>query len=408
MPLFTIVIPTKARPELIDYALFSLHNQSFDDFSVVITDDYDDLPCEHVVRKYNDKRFKYIVPPKELKLGMCGNWEYGLKFADGEYVIFIQDKMFMYQQSLEYLANFIKGKKSPDIISWSWDFFAFDNDSEKKSGILSQRCWTATYKKWNINDLVEEKLSFSNFSYQNKTGAPGAGSPLCSAIKRRLYDTIKEKYGIVFDFINPDYGPPIRLLDVASDVYELDDHLTVAMPVKKSEGLIHSTSHAAALSFLEKSPCGAERLRYALIPELKSTNSNMISADYNYSLQTSCRFKDKSPCDFFNTLGSIAADLRVINYESEIEQKNERELFIRYLEKLPKDKQQIILKKLNDVNTVSIRTDAVRRLYRYLVPMTLRLFINRLRNAEYRSRRFKDPAQSFKSCNSCIYSQNCK
>ena len=394
-PFFTVVIPTKARPDLIDYALYSLHNQSFDDFSVVITDDYDSLPCEEVVRKYNDKRFMYVVPPKSLDLGMCGNWEYGLNFATGKYVIFIQDKMFMYENSLEILFDFLQEKKHVDIVSWSWDYFLFDNDTDRKSGVLTQRRRTSSFKKWDVFELVKENVSFSNFTYQNKTGAPGAGSPLCSAINRKLYEIIKAKYGKVFDFINPDYGPPIRLLDFASEVYELDDHLTVLMPVRNSEGFIHSQSHEAGVRFLEKSPCGVERLKDALIPGLRSTNSNMVSADYNYSLRTSERFKKMKLCDRFNTVVAIAVQLGYLSYESEYEKMKEKEYFNCEFAKLSKEEQNKLYNILhNRKKDEREKKNWVMSVYHTIVPVKIRNFIYNCRNLEYRAKWFNSPDES--------------
>lgn len=262
-----------------------------------------------MVRSYNDLRFRYIVPPKVDGFGMCYNWEYGLSFAQGEYVIFIQDKMYMYDDTLQRLDDYLTVHPDTDVISWSWDFYSIRDEQQGFAGTLGQRRTTGVFTEIDRVAAVREKLAFARYNYQNEQGAPGVASPLCSAIRRDIYDRMRSRYGMVFDFINPDYGPPIRVLDLARRVVESEDNLAVLIPLNKSEGKTHNT-YELALRFLTTSPAGLKRLEYAPVPGLRVTNSNMVAADYNYSVATSDCFTEVGACDVANVVITIARQLK--------------------------------------------------------------------------------------------------
>lgn len=312
-PLFSVIIPTKYRPQMIRFALYSLSKQIYQNFEVIITDDFDEESCLSVVQSFSDNRFRYVSPPKELGLGMCGNWEYGLQFARGKYIIFLQDKMFFYSDALEYLSDVIEKTEYPDLLNWSWDYYVLRNEGVHDHGYLFGKVRHGGVLKTSGLTEIKKKIEFAKYTYQNESGAPGMGSPLCGAVKREIYEHLKKEYGCVFNFINPDYGPPILLLNQADKIYEILDNLTVLIPSMTSEGAKHC-DYEKALSFLDKSPCGRERLKYAVVPLMHVTNSNMVSADYNYSLKLVGLDKEVGLCNENNVIKSILKELRYATF----------------------------------------------------------------------------------------------
>ena len=317
MPFFSVIIPTKARPAMVDIALHSLHHQTFSDFEVIITDDYDDeaLSCKPIVEKYQDERFVYVHPPDEPVLGMCGNWEYGLQFAKGRYIGFMQDKMYMYAESLQSLHTCIMQEEFPDMVNWGWDFYDLNTkDGVSLGGVLYRQDWTGTWEQREPEGEIQRKLEFLQGNYQFPGGIPGSGSLLGGIIKNEILQRVKYRYGNVFDFFNPDYGPPLLLLSEVESLIFHYNHLFVAIPLQSSEGLRHSVSYEAACQFQELSPCGVERLRYATVPYLRITNTNMISADYNYTMVLLDR---KDRCQEENVLCGILRDAACVRYEQQ-------------------------------------------------------------------------------------------
>ncbi|EKU70817.1 glycosyltransferase family A protein [Selenomonas sp. F0473] len=315
MPFFSIIVPTKARPRLIDIALYSLHHQTFCDFEVIVTDDYDDprVSCKDIVENYHDSRFIYVHPPDIPVLGMCGNWEYGLQFASGKYIGFMQDKMYMYADSLEKLYKSMLSADMPDMANWGWDFYdLIHKDSTSFQGVLHMKEKTCTWEKKNPEEEIQKKLEFRDGNYQFEGGIPGTGSPLAGVLKKEILYKLKNTYGAIFNYFNPDYGPPILILSAIKTLIFIKDNLYVLIPTRDSEGVRHSISYAAACKFQELSPCGVERLKYATVPGLRITNTNMISADYNYTMQLLHR---KQRCNEQNVLLGIVIDADLVKYE---------------------------------------------------------------------------------------------
>ena len=326
MPFFSVIIPTKARPAMVDIALYSLHHQTFLDFEVIITDDYDDevLSCKTIVEKYQDERFIYVHPPDNPVLGMCGNWEYGLQFASGEYIGFMQDKMYMYADSLQCLYTCIREEKIPDMLNWGWDFYGlYQMDGKSFEGKLDRRL--DTVNKWEKCDpkaAIEKKLDFPNGNFQDHGGIPGCGSLLGGVIRAEILHKIKDTYGSVFNFFNPDYGPPLLILSYVKTLVFFRDNLYVMIPLSDSEGIVHSISYAAACKFQELSPCGIERLQYGTVPHLRITNTNMISADYNYTMHMLGR---SERCNEENVFKGIIREAEWIRYDSQEDYQRENE-----------------------------------------------------------------------------------
>lgn len=327
-PFFSIIIPTKARPVLVDVALYSLHHQTFSDFEVIITDDYDDeaLSCKDIVEKYQDPRFMYVHPPDEPVLGMCGNWEYGLQFAKGQYIGFMQDKMYMYADTLQSLYTCIQAENMPDMVNWGWDFYILNQmDGGALDGSLGRRMDLAA-GKWERRDPeaeIKKKLDFPNGDYQEEGGIPGCGSLLAGVVKSEILCKINEEYGSVFNFFNPDYGPPLLVLSVIKTLYFHKENLYIMIPHNSSEGLRHSISYKEACRFQDMSVCGVERLQYATVPYLRITNTNMISADYNYTMRLLGR---SERCNEENVLKGVIRQAAMVRYESQEDYQKENKI----------------------------------------------------------------------------------
>ena len=94
-----------------------LRRETYRKFEVVICDNFVDpaLSCERVCRESDIANLKYVRPPRPL--GMVDNWNYALQFADGEYICYFTDKMFLLPSALTN-ANECVDQLNPDILTW--------------------------------------------------------------------------------------------------------------------------------------------------------------------------------------------------------------------------------------------------------------------------------------------------
>ncbi len=87
-PLFSIIVPTRNRPEWLREALRSIQQQTVANFEVLVVND-GGQDVSHVVASLQDSRFRYIALPERRGLAAARNR--GLEEARGRYVAFLDD-----------------------------------------------------------------------------------------------------------------------------------------------------------------------------------------------------------------------------------------------------------------------------------------------------------------------------
>jgi glycosyltransferase involved in cell wall biosynthesis len=87
MPQISVVITTFNRENVIGRAIKSVINQSFEDYELIIIDDGSEDDTEEVVRRFNDKRIKYIK--SKTNEGQNPSLNRGVNHASGGYIAFL-------------------------------------------------------------------------------------------------------------------------------------------------------------------------------------------------------------------------------------------------------------------------------------------------------------------------------
>ena len=86
---FTIIIPTRNRADVLEWALKTCITQEYKNLEIIVSDNYSEDRTREVVSSYNDKRIKYFNTG--LRLSMSHNWEFALSKATGDYVSILGD-----------------------------------------------------------------------------------------------------------------------------------------------------------------------------------------------------------------------------------------------------------------------------------------------------------------------------
>lgn len=182
-PLFSIILPTKDRPELAIKVARHTLRQSFRDFELILVDNGEGSEASDAASGIADPRLKII---RTGKLNMPENWQAGLDHTKGENILMIEDKLFLVANALDQCARTIETKQSP-ITTWSLGVCEDENcstlepipDADVQS-LPSQaffqyasHCMLDRYQKQaprGINMLVNRKFALD---VQNRLG------PLC-------------------------------------------------------------------------------------------------------------------------------------------------------------------------------------------------------------------------------------
>jgi glycosyltransferase involved in cell wall biosynthesis len=89
MPTVSVVIPTKNRPETVQYAIRSVLNQTYDAQEIIVVIDGPDLPTEMAMKSLSDPRLKVVVNPQNV--GLAESRNVGVRCAQGKWVAFLDD-----------------------------------------------------------------------------------------------------------------------------------------------------------------------------------------------------------------------------------------------------------------------------------------------------------------------------
>jgi glycosyltransferase involved in cell wall biosynthesis len=131
--LFSIVIPTYNRADLLRRTLKSVFDQEFKDFEVIVVDDGSTDDAEAVVRLWGDKiQFLWT---NQSGPGAARN--FGVSQARGEYVAFLDSDDLWFPWTLQSFAELIEQYDQPTMLSASLIEFTDEHElSLVKNGVI--------------------------------------------------------------------------------------------------------------------------------------------------------------------------------------------------------------------------------------------------------------------------------
>ena len=81
-PTVNVIIPTYNRAHLITRSIKSVLEQTYQDFEIIIVDDYSTDDTEYVIKRFRDPRIKYVKNDTNKGAGAARNK--GVKCSVGE------------------------------------------------------------------------------------------------------------------------------------------------------------------------------------------------------------------------------------------------------------------------------------------------------------------------------------
>ena len=199
-PLFSVVIPTKNRPNYLEQSIKSALLQDFDDFEVIVSDNFNEQPTQDVIKKYEDHpKFKSFRTDSELN--MINHWEFATKKANGKYILLLADRKIITQGGLRKLAKVVQ--KYPEINAFSYATKVYD-DLKNEMGWATDIGNTTVYK---TIDLVNR---FLNYNYHTIESLDFRYPKTLNGVyKNSFADQVRAKFGRYFNnlgVITPDYS----------------------------------------------------------------------------------------------------------------------------------------------------------------------------------------------------------
>jgi glycosyl transferase family 2 len=102
-PLFSVIVPTYNRSDLVRLAIETILKQTFQDFEVVVSDNWSEDDTIEVVQGFGDARIRCVRPPQHLPLP--DHWEWARAQGDGRLEMMLSDDDALSPIALERFAD---------------------------------------------------------------------------------------------------------------------------------------------------------------------------------------------------------------------------------------------------------------------------------------------------------------
>ncbi|WP_075721646.1 glycosyltransferase family 2 protein [Roseburia sp. 499] len=168
----SVIMLTYNREKLVQRAIESVLNQTYKNIEFIIVDNGSEDKSGEVV-EYYAKMDKRIKPYHISKCCIGAGRNFGLRQATGEYVAFIDDDDWMYEDMLEYLVDFVKDYNADIVLCGSqkeiegkiFDNCCFDkvlvmNSGESVIELLKRKKYNAAYPTKLLKKELFDQIPF--------------------------------------------------------------------------------------------------------------------------------------------------------------------------------------------------------------------------------------------------------
>lgn len=275
MPFFTIVVPTRNRPEYVADCIYSLVGQTFADLEVIVSDNSTTEEHSKATRAavepfLCDPRVSYIRP--DTPLSMTDHWNWATSHSKGHYVGITTDRMVLRLYALAHIYETVIEHPDTNAVS----FASCVAKSVGSSILLPKSNLDLGSVSMRSSDVLNA-FSSSDLPKNN----PRFLNSFCS---RKALAKILEQYGSVFESISPDYAFLFRYLNMFEDYRHVFHHLLVVQGEERSNGKAFLTGimNEDSADFSKwMSTTQSEWLSYGPIPGDTSVMSNVMLREYS-------------------------------------------------------------------------------------------------------------------------------
>jgi glycosyltransferase involved in cell wall biosynthesis len=319
MPTFSVLVPTRDRPDLLGFCLEGLALQTLPDVEVIVADNPVHAPARDVFERWCRDGWRFVSAPTPL--AMHENWEFGLQHATGDFVAVVIDKTILHPSALEIANRVLEHDPGADLVSWWNDaYYPVDEVGQTGKGVLVAGPDEARDAERFDPSLELQKM----YSLEQRRGEDHIhyyrGKIPFGAYSRALLARIHAACGRVFYPLTPDYTSRIAALALARGAVDIGRPLLVSYISARSNGHRSATYASYAKSFVVGAAPNA--LQDLPIPGLYASQHNVVAHDYVTSAR---RLAPESLPDLNreNLVRRAREDLELVEWDS-LEERDEQ------------------------------------------------------------------------------------
>ena len=229
-PFFSILIPTFNRFDLLQEAIDSALAQDFEDFEVIVSDNWSADGTDEVLKKYTDPRV--IVTRPSHHVGMPFNWEHARTQATGTYLVPLADDDALVFGALTRFKTAIDRTGSSFLFCPYAEYF---DDTFPKQGTSGRKANTIVLSggcgrdiKIGRDEYLSPLYALTPYFHQH---------PSSYVIERSVCDKVAARFGGLFVSQGVEFFSWPAILTMVDHVTLIDMPLAVVGRTAKSGGV---------------------------------------------------------------------------------------------------------------------------------------------------------------------------
>ena len=235
-PLLSLIIPTRERADTLALTLATALEQQSHDYELIVSDNASADHTRAVVDRLADARVRYVNTGQ--RLSMCGNYEFALEHARGDYVIFIGDDDAVIPGAIDHLLSLFRS--ATEKLIHMWPLHTYDWPVADRPGRVA---YLAPVHAPSVLDLKAKARFVVRKGGWKYYELP---SPYHAAIPRHLLDEIRSRTGRVFHSTQPDVFTAMAIPALADRAINIGFSITFNGRSPRSNGLGFVTKSAQA------------------------------------------------------------------------------------------------------------------------------------------------------------------
>ena len=227
---YSILMPTYNKAEYIKYSIKSILESKYQNFELIISNDYSTDGTAKILSKIKDPRVKIIKPP--FRLNHVRNYEFLLKYANGEWITIIGDDDGIIPNFFENVDKYLNKFPQIKAISSKPALYYWKNVED----FYGDR--VCDYQNFNEDAKIKNSkitLFLCLLGILNRTDVPMLYTS--GIVKRSLIDRIKMiSNNFFFHGLLPDYYSSVAILSYTKNFLRINEPLFWVGTSKKSVG----------------------------------------------------------------------------------------------------------------------------------------------------------------------------
>ncbi len=120
---FSVLLPTRNRQDLLKYAIATVLRQDYDDWEIIVSDNFSQEDIAGYIQSLKEPRIKYYRT--ERFIPVTDNWNNALEKSSGEYVIMLGDDDCLMKGYFKTIHGLLETYPAPDFIYTSALLYAY-------------------------------------------------------------------------------------------------------------------------------------------------------------------------------------------------------------------------------------------------------------------------------------------